>query len=103
MTDKTHIALGLSASTATILALHPEVTATIPVMITVTASSIFGSLVPDIDQPTARIWQRIPLGRFFGTVTSRILGGHRNLSHSILGTILFAVLWSAAVQLIPEP
>lgn len=51
-----------------------------------------GGIAPDIDQPTAPLWRNLPVGRYLGRVFGALIGGHRFLSHSLLGLGLFAVL-----------
>lgn len=55
----------------------------------------FGGISPDIDQPTAPFWRNLSIGRLFGKFFGRMLGGHRFLTHSILGLFLmgFLVHW----------
>jgi inner membrane protein len=45
--------------------------------------ALIGGVFPDIDRPS-RLWSRI--------LTSTLLGGHRHLSHSLLGLALAAIL-----------
>ncbi len=47
-----------------------------------------GGLAPDIDQPTANLWQRLPAGNIIGRIVAPILGSHRMISHSIVGIVL---------------
>lgn len=49
-------------------------------------------IAPDIDQPTAPLWRNLPVGGFFGRFVDKLMGGHRFLSHSLLGVALFAFL-----------
>jgi inner membrane protein len=51
----------------------------------------FGGIAPDIDQPTAPFWRHLPVGGFIGRIITKMLGGHRFLTHSILG--MFAMSW----------
>lgn len=51
-----------------------------------------GGIAPDIDQPTAPFWRNLPIGGVFGKVVGRMLGGHRFLSHSLIGVFLFGFL-----------
>jgi inner membrane protein len=61
-----------------------------------------GGITPDIDQPTAPFWRNLPIGGIFGKVIGRLLGGHRFLSHSILGLVLFGWLsWTFLTFLSP--
>jgi inner membrane protein len=53
------------------------------------SANMIGGLTPDIDQPTADLWRRLPAGTIFGKLLSPILGGHRFISHSIVGIVLF--------------
>ena len=54
-----------------------------------------GGIAPDIDQPIAPFWRNLPIGGFFGRVIGKMLGGHRFITHSLLGVALFgfAVHW----------
>ena len=51
-----------------------------------------GGIAPDIDQPTAPFWRNLPVGGFFGRVINKMLGGHRFLTHSLLGLAIFGLL-----------
>jgi inner membrane protein len=88
MTGRTH---DLAAFTALNLVLISQ---PLPQMGLATAivslgANMIGGLAPDIDQPTADLWRRLPAGTIFGKLLSPILGGHRFISHSILGIFLF--------------
>ncbi len=102
MTDKTHQLIGLTAASAVFVTYHPQ-PVTWSIVATIFLGSFIGSVAPDIDQPTAQLWQTIPLGgHLLGTITSRLLGGHRNLSHSILGVALFSALLAWIGSLLPH-
>ena len=51
-----------------------------------------GGIAPDIDQPTAPFWRNLPIGGLFGKFFGRMLGGHRFLTHSLLGLALMGFL-----------
>lgn len=86
MTGRTH---DLTAFTA----LHMAFLATLPAFpsmtfatgITAFGATFIGGLTPDIDQPTADLWRRLPAGNIVGRLITPILGSHRMISHSILG------------------
>ena len=61
---------------------------------------MIGGIAPDIDQPTAPFWRNLPIGRIFGRFFGRLLGGHRFLSHSILGTLLFGLLFQILLTIL---
>lgn len=54
-----------------------------------------GGIAPDIDQPTAPFWRNLPIGGIFGRFIAKMLGGHRFLTHSLIGVALmgFLVEW----------
>lgn len=63
---------------------------TLPPMSFATALAAFGTiflggLAPDLDEPSAELWRRIPAGSIIGRIVSPLLGSHRFISHSILG------------------
>lgn len=53
-----------------------------------------GGIAPDIDQPIAPFWRNLPVGGFFGKIITKMLGGHRFLTHSVIGLLgLGALAW----------
>ena len=59
-----------------------------------------GGIFPDIDQPTAPFWRNLPIGHLFGKAFDKLLGGHRFLTHSLLGLGLFGWLFHWLFHLI---
>ena len=57
-----------------------------------------GGILPDIDQPTAPFWRNLPIGGTVGRVIDKMLGGHRFISHSILGLVIFGALGHLLLQ-----
>ena len=51
-------------------------------------ANLIGSLLPDIDQASNRLWDMIPGGNFFGKGLRRLFLGHRTITHSIIGAII---------------
>jgi inner membrane protein len=51
-----------------------------------------GGIAPDIDQPTAPLWKDLPIGKLFGKLIDTGFGGHRFITHSIIGLALFGFL-----------
>jgi len=101
MTGKTHRLLGITAAGAVYLiwTLPHYAPATV---VAVLVAGHFGSLLPDMDSTTADIWDSIPLGSAVGPVASRAAFGHRNLTHSLLGVVLFGSLMAWLIQKIPS-
>lgn len=103
MTDKTHQLIGLTLATVGVTVFHASQSFTWPVVGAVVIGSTVGSIIPDIDQPTARIWRTIPLGgRTIGRIASFSLGGHRHLSHSLVGGGLFYLLLLTIIRAVPH-
>lgn len=88
MTGRTH---DLAAFTALgyVVATHTISDISLATGLVAFTANMIGGLMPDIDQPTADLWRRLPVGTLFGKLLSPILGGHRFISHSIIGIILF--------------
>jgi inner membrane protein len=57
-----------------------------------------GGIAPDTDQPTAPFWRNLPEGHFVGRAYARLLGGHRFISHSLVGFALFGFLSKLLLQ-----
>jgi inner membrane protein len=85
MTARTH---DLAAVTV-IFIVHPIYSLRLSTAIICVLANLIGGITPDIDQPTAPFWRNLPIGGFFGRAFDKLLGGHRFLTHSILGLILF--------------
>lgn len=91
MTGRTH---DLAAFTALniVVATQPLGQITLPTVLVAFGANMLGGLAPDLDQPTAKIWNGIRGGGVLGKLISPLLGGHRFISHSILGIFLFGFL-----------
>lgn len=63
-----------------------------------------GALTPDLDQPTANMWRRVLGARALGNVFQSFSGGHRHLTHSLIGifAIGYAFRWGIHHFLRPE-
>ncbi len=91
MTARTH---DLAAATflAVLVLAYPQADITLSTLLVALLANQLGGIAPDIDQPTAPLWRNLPEGHFAGKVLGRLLGGHRFISHSLLGFALFAWL-----------
>jgi len=91
MTGRTHDMIaftGLLVATIT----YPPASLTLGTAIAAFLANQIGGITPDIDQPTAPFWRNLPIGGYFGKLISKMLGGHRFLTHSILGLVLIGFL-----------
>jgi len=91
MTGRTH---DLAAFTALsyMVATNPVPSMTLATMVVAFSANMIGGLAPDIDQPTADLWHKLPAGGVFAKLLTPLLGGHRFISHSVLGVVLFGVV-----------
>lgn len=99
MTGRTHdmaafTALGIITLT------HPLPHMTLATGLVAVFANLIGGIAPDIDQPTAPFWRNLPVGHYIGRTLDRLLGGHRFLSHSILGIFLFGVAFHYLLQVL---
>lgn len=91
MTGRTHDLAAFTALNYIII------TTAVPEMTLATAlfafgANMMGGLAPDIDQPTADLWRKLRGGRLVARLFTPFLGGHRTISHSIIGIFLFAFI-----------
>ena len=87
-------ALGLVALTQPIQSL------TLSTVLVALLANQIGGIAPDIDQPTAPFWRNLPVGHIVGKIVDKAMGGHRFLSHSLLGLALFAFLAQALLHIL---
>jgi len=94
MTGKTHDLAAISALSIVFLG-NPVNPLRLSTVIVCVIANLIGGIMPDIDQPTAPFWRNLPIGNIFGRTFGKLSGGHRFLTHSILGAGLigFAAHW----------
>lgn len=93
MTARTHDLAAITALGLVVLFYPVESVTLSTILISLLANQV-GGIVPDIDQPTAPLWRNLPVGRLFGRVFDTLIGGHRFISHSLIGAVLFGFLAS---------
>jgi len=91
MTGRTH---DLAAFTAlnVIVATQQIPNMTLATAFVAFSANMIGGLAPDLDQSTGALWKKLRGGSLLAKFISPIFGGHRHISHSILGIVLFAVV-----------
>ncbi len=84
MTGRTH---DLAAFTALniILITQPIPDMSLSTALVSVGACLIGGLAPDIDNASSGFWQKIPAGSIIGRLLHPLIGGHRLISHSILG------------------
>jgi inner membrane protein len=91
MTARTHDLAAFTALGAIVVFWPPHAVTLATALIALLANQL-GGIAPDIDQPTAPLWRNLPVGHFLGKIFGKLIGGHRFLSHSILGLVGFSYL-----------
>ncbi len=91
MTARTHDLAAITGLGIVFLVI-PLQSVTLATVIVAIFSNLVGGITPDIDQPTAPFWRNLPVGKYFGKIFDKMLGGHRFISHSIIGLVLFGYL-----------
>jgi inner membrane protein len=99
MTGRTH---DLAAFTALSLIVATQ---DIPQMSLATAfiafsANMVGGLAPDIDQSTGALWKKVRMGGYLGKLVSPVFGGHRHISHSVIGIVIFGVVAGFLLEVI---
>ncbi|HSX02703.1 MAG TPA: metal-dependent hydrolase [Candidatus Saccharimonadia bacterium] len=89
MTGRTH---DLAAVTALLwlAAAYPPGQLSLTTLLIALLANLIGGIAPDIDQPTAPFWRNLPIGSVAGRLVARAMGGHRFITHSLLGLALLA-------------
>lgn len=91
MTGRTHDLAAFTALSYVVLT-NPLPHISLATALFAFSANMIGGLAPDIDQPTADLWHKLPGGSVYSRLFTPFLGGHRHISHSILGLVLFGFL-----------
>jgi inner membrane protein len=91
MVGRTHDLAAITALGAVVF-IEPASTVTLSTFLMAILANQIGGIIPDIDQPTAPLWKNLPIGGPIGKGIDKMLGGHRFISHSILGLGIFGAL-----------
>jgi inner membrane protein len=92
---RTHDLAAATGLLVAVIIMSPLPSMSLATIIAALIANQLGAIAPDIDQPTAPFWRNISFGRIFGRFFGRIMGGHRFITHSLLGLALmgFLVHW----------
>jgi inner membrane protein len=99
MTARTHDLAAITALGA-LLIVYPVGDIKLATVMVAFLANQFGGIAPDIDQPTAPLWRNLPIGRVLGKFVGKGLGGHRFITHSVIGLFLAAFLMKALLLFI---
>lgn len=88
MLGRTHNMIAFAALLTAVVYYPPVELSTATVVVALIANTA-GSMLPDLDQATNRLWDMLPFGDAVGKLLSKAFLSHRSLSHSFLGVIMF--------------
>ncbi len=98
MTGRTHDLAAFTALSYIVLT-NPLPQITLATALVAFGANMIGGLAPDIDQPTADFWKKVRGGKIYSRLFTPFFGGHRTISHSIFGIIVFAILTREILKL----
>lgn len=95
MTGRTHDLAAFTALVITFIFLSETPQMTLTTAIVAFGANFIGGLFPDIDQRSSDFWDNFRLGPVASRIIVPLLGGHRNVSHSLvgIGIIGFGAYW----------
>lgn len=94
MLGRTHFASGVLAVEALASVIHPTTTEAVTGLVVGSCAA----LLPDMDHPSATVSRTFgPLTQGFAALWSRLLGGHRAGTHSILGILALGAVAQVCV------
>lgn len=103
MTYKTHLSTGLLFSSIVFLLIYNIGFSPVLIMALIIAT-VIGSSAPDLDTSTGELWDKVPAGSLISRIINPIfIGGHRHLSHSLIGYFIFTGLFTLLIKLVPYP
>lgn len=102
MTARTHDVIAF-ASLLTLAVYQPPNGLNIATAGVAIVGSIVGSLIPDMDQASNRLWDLLPAGNFLGKILRNLMLHHRTISHSILGIYLSYLILNFVIPKIFNP
>ncbi len=102
MTGRTHDLAAITALLAVVCLFVPIYNLSLSTLLIAILANQIGGILPDIDQPTAPLWRNLPVGKTIGRIFDKSIGGHRFITHSLLGIALFGFLfWTLLTFLHP--
>ena len=103
MTYKTHLSTGILFSSIYFLEIA-KLSLSPTLIILLILATIIGASTPDLDTPSGGLWQKMPAGGIISRIVNPIfIGGHRHLSHSIIGMVIFSFLFYLFTRILPYP
>lgn len=91
MTGRTHDLAAFTLLNATLVYYQfPHMT--LATAVVAFGANMIGGLLPDIDNATSDIWDKVRGGSILAMIVKPLIGGHRLISHSIIGMAIAGFL-----------
>jgi inner membrane protein len=91
MTARTHDLAAFTTLNIVFIA-YPEISLTVATLLVAVGANFIGGLAPDLDNSSTQLWKQFRGGPILAKILSPLLGGHRLISHSLLGFALAGLL-----------
>lgn len=98
MTGKTHRLIGVTSALGALLVFGDTANTNPATLVGVLVVAHFGSLWPDIDNTASDIYDSLPFVKHVRGLTSKVVFGHRNFTHSLAGLAGFGLLFNYLFQ-----
>lgn len=98
MTGRTHDLAALAAGSFVFFYYLPD-RISLGTLATAFGTLFIGGLYPDLDNASSDLWKKVPGGSLLGRLFAPLLGGHRMISHSLVGIFLTSFLLEWVLQL----
>lgn len=97
MTGRTHDLAAFTALNAAFF-VTPLQSMSFATFVVCLATNFIGGLAPDLDKTTSSLWNKIRGGKILAVILSPLLGGHRLISHSLVGLGLAGLIFHFCLQ-----
>ncbi len=94
MTGRTHDLAAFTALNIAFIATKPLGDITLATTLTALGANMIGGLLPDIDNATSDIWDKVRGGNMWAKLIRPLVSDHRMISHSLLGMAIIGYLLS---------
>jgi len=99
MTGRTHDLAAFTSLSWAFITLPPE-SMTLATLVTCLGANFIGALYPDLDNASADLWKKVRGGHWLGKLIAPLLGGHRMITHSLVGLVVTGWLLSKLLMIV---
>lgn len=78
----------------------PPESVSLATLVTCLGANFMGALYPDLDNASADLWKKVRGGHWLGKLIAPLLGGHRMITHSLVGLVVTGWLVSKLLVIV---